>query len=106
MSSLHTMLGLPTNIGNETLPEYLNRVTGRPKPAPKPDPLDVELAENTARVKAQAAIDREEMLVRIKVKQIRTFDSRERHDLKLQHEINRRMEMAEAQLNGDHNDNQ
>jgi hypothetical protein len=97
---LASLLGLPTDIDGESLPAFLNRTT-RPPLAPKPSALDIELAENTERVKAQAAIDREEMLVRIKAKQIRTFDSRERHDLKLQHEINRRMEMAETQLNGD-----
>jgi hypothetical protein len=64
MSSLRTMLGLSADIGNESLPEYLRRTT-RPAPPPPPDPLDAELRENTARVKAQAAIDHEEMRLRL-----------------------------------------
>ena len=88
--SLHSLLGLPSTVNGETLPEYMNRTTRLAKP--KPDVVETALAEHRdgdhAERQLQAAYDKAAMLDRIRARRIQ--------------KANKHLDAAEAALIGDH----
>jgi hypothetical protein len=101
--NLHSLLGLPETINGESLPVYLSRIT-RPAPKPTPDVLDAGLAEWREESQVRNAIDREAMLTRIRDRRIGVYSDPKPGDLERQHQINKRMDAAEAALNGVYDD--
>src|SRR5262249_52347039 len=101
---LATLLGLPSTINGETLPEFMNRTTRAP--APRPDPVEAVLAEHRVEARREAAMDHEGMLIAIKARRISTFRNPQPGEMERQHLINKRLDEIEAQLTGGYDDEQ
>ena len=117
---LTTLLGIKLTLGGMSLPQYMNAVQrGELKPPvehdglagfmptppaqpapPKPDPVEAALAKDREEQKLVEASDREAMLARIRARRVHTYANPQTGELERQHRINKRMDAAEAALNG------
>jgi len=100
---LASLIGRPVTaeIEGKSLPQWLN---DRDKAvARKVDPVDAAFAIVRQEQAMQNRVDAEEMKVRLRARQIHTFENPGPGELELQHKRNRPAARAEAALNGDHN---